>query len=64
LKETTKHSFGRILWTGIKGVSMYFFIAFFFLLSIIIETKKGVNKIWYIHNILKSRKTLQQWKKY
>ena len=36
LKETTKHSFGRILWTGIKGVSMYFFIAFFFLLSIII----------------------------
>jgi len=36
LKETTIHSFGRILWTGIKGVSMYFFIAFFFLLSIII----------------------------
>jgi hypothetical protein len=36
LKETTKHSFGRILWTVIKGVSMYFFIAFFFLLSIII----------------------------
>jgi len=35
-KETIKHSFGRILWTGIKGTSLYFLIAFFILLFLII----------------------------
>lgn len=36
LKETIKHSFGRVLWTGIKGTSLYFLIAFFILLFLII----------------------------
>ena len=35
LKETTKHSFGRIIWTAIKGTSLYFLIAFFILLFLI-----------------------------
>ena len=35
LKETKKHSFGRILWTGLKGASLYFLIAFFILLFLI-----------------------------
>ena len=33
-KETKKHSLGKIIWTGLKGVSLYFLLAFF--LSIII----------------------------
>lgn len=32
LKETTKHNFGRILWNGIKGASLYFLIASLFLI--------------------------------
>ena len=36
LKETIKHSFGRILWTGTKGVSLYFLIGFFSILFLTI----------------------------
>ena len=35
-KETKKHSLGKIIWTGLKGVSLYFLLSFFLLLSIII----------------------------
>ena len=36
LKETIKHSFGKIIWTGLKGVFLYFLLAFFLLLYLII----------------------------
>jgi hypothetical protein len=36
LKETIKHSFGKIMWTGLKGVFLYFLLAFFLLLYLII----------------------------
>ena len=35
-KETKKHSLGKIIWTGLKGVSLYFLLAFFLLLFITI----------------------------
>ena len=37
LKETTKHSLGRIIWTGLKGVSLYFLIGFFLILFLTIS---------------------------
>lgn len=36
LKEMTKHSLGRIIWTGLKGVSLYFLIGFFLIVFLII----------------------------
>ena len=36
LKETTKHSLGRIIWTGLKGVSLNFLIGFFLIVFLII----------------------------
>ena len=37
LKETTKHSLGRIIWTGLKGVSLFFLIGFFLILFLTIS---------------------------